>query len=217
MLRIAILIRRARGRCCRRIHDAAAHHVQSRDRILIGFARIRVIVDARIHDQDHATLHVIEYDQRIGDHDHAIGKLQIVRQILRNALVVAHRVVGHVADRTTEERRQLRVLHGTIARKQAPQRRDRRFRRFQLPAIAADDLLHLAAHAQHGRRVRPDEGVAPQLFPLLHRFQKECVFAGGIQLLENRDRRFQVCQQFAIYGHHIALGGQMLKLFKAGV
>ena len=158
-------------------------------------------------------LHVIEGDNSAIKHEHGVVQADLVAQTLRQALDEPHHVVGKVADRAGNERRQPRYSHRTEAFHVVAEKRDR-IALLPHQAVAAFHDAGTARIAKDLLGMRAGKRVARDFFAALNAFQQE----GIARALRNPQvgayGREQVRGEHIEDGNQVPLLGQALKFAK---
>ena len=131
-----------------------------------------------VGDDEQAVAQVVEDQQRVGEHEHGVGKPQVVPGTPRQPLHVADHVVGEVADGATLEAG--KTGHGD--RSELGQQPAQRLQRVTVgeplgPGVAPPQGDGAVLGAQDRVRVGPEEGIAGPVLAALHGLQQERVGA----------------------------------------
>ena len=161
-----------------------------------------VPVEAAVRDGADRVPNVVEHDHRVAQQEHRLGNADRVVLVRRHAwLEVADRFVAHVAHRPARQARQPRQLNRLQSRERLLQRLHR-VALVRLPRPRADDLV----------RVRPDERVARQPLPALHRLQQERVLPLA-HLQVRRDGRLQVRRHLPVDRNQVSPARRRERLY----
>ncbi|KAI3481242.1 hypothetical protein L1887_56458 [Cichorium endivia] len=203
------LLARKNGRLLGQRCAGAREHLDEVLDLVVGLGIQRLDIGGRgvavlggqmhVADAANGAEDVVKDDERVGDHEDALGDAEHVLEIALGAwLKVLHAVVADVADRTARERRQ--ALHGDVlVRAQLLLDHEQRVALCIEPRSSADDL----------ERVGADERVAADLLSAGDGLEEERATrgVGAIRELEVcSDGREQVGGERCVDGDDVALG-----------
>src|SRR5579863_2115022 len=181
---------------------------------VIGAART-LARNIRGGDDVNLVAQVIEGQQPIEEHQHAIGQGKVVFRVITDSFQLADRVIGKISDSPSSERRQA----GNGRRTMLPEQL------FQHGQYAARALFASLAELQHnvfaaGSDLQigtcAEERIASDLFAALDRLQQKSVRLIGSNGKKGRDRRQQIGRDRLDYGDQREFAGQARKLFVVG-
>ena len=158
---------------------------------------------------------VIERQQAVEKHQHAVGQGKIIFRMLADIFQLPHRVVGEVSHRARGERRQPGHDRGTML----PQQFLDDLNRAALALLFLLAALHhnVSARAPHLHvRTRAQKGVAADLLATLHRLQQKGVRLIGRDREKGGDRRQQVGRDRLHHRHQRGLSGEAGKFLVVG-
>ena len=159
--------------------------------------------------QDNELVHgVVEYHQRIRQHERHRRHAQIIAGGGRQVFKIAHDIIRHIADSAPNQARQALQRH-RIHRLEMALDHMQGVLPFgngepgRLPVtLEADDIV---LDRENSLGIDADEGVAPDLLAALDALQQKSRRPRLLQLHVNRYRRLEISQQRSIDRHMIAL------------
>ena len=158
---------------------------------------------------------VIEGQQPVEEHQHAIGKRKIVLGVLADIFQLPHRVIGEIAHRARGEWRQPGHDRGTMLPQQFLDHLNRAaLALFLLLAALHHNVPALGPHLHV--RTRSQKGVAADLLAALHGLQQKSVGLVGGDREKGGDRRQQIGRNRLHHRHQRGLSGQAGKFLVIG-
>ena len=198
-----------------RLGEAFLQLIEPLDSTVVRGRRFQLGHIGRDH-QPNFLAHMVECQHLVKEEQAGVGNAQLVFGQFRQALNLAHRVIGKKAHRTGGKRRKPRQTRGLVPSQSPPQHgKD--------VILGVDDFLAFcdrdltAARDDPLERSKPYEGVAPHLLAVLDRLQHEAFALRPRSAQKRRDRRFQVGRQRTADGNKRVLFGEREKLFAAGL
>ena len=165
--------------------------------------RLDVAVQLRVADDADRVAHVVEDEERLGEHEYRFGQPERVLLRRRQSLEVIDRLVGEEADRAAVEAAHLRHVDDLVAGQRLLDRLQRVYRAVGTSRPGRDDVVGLGA----------DEAVARETLAALHALQQERVRPAR-HLEVGRHRRVEVGADLAVDGQQVALACQLLGFFQ---
>ena len=158
---------------------------------------------------------VIERQQAIEEHQHAIGQREIVLGMLADIFQLPHHVIREVADGARGERRQSGHGRGTMLPQQFLDDLDRAsLALFLLLAALHHDVVAPRPHLHVG--TRSQKRVASNLLAALHRLEQESVGLVGRNREKGGDRRQQIGRDRFHHRHQGGVFGEPGKFLVVG-
>jgi hypothetical protein len=150
---------------------------------------------------------VIEGQQAIEEHQHAVGQQKIVLRLLADILQLPDCVVGEIPHRACGEWRQSRHDRRTMLAQQFLNHLDGAARAsFLAFAALHHDVSALRSHLHV--RAGSQKGVAANLLATLHRLQQKSIRLVGSNCEKGGDRRQQVCRDRLHHRHQCGFAGE---------
>ena len=176
-------------------------------------------VEEHVLDQEEPLAEVVEGGHVAREREHGVGQARVVGGHVREPLDLAHDVVAEIADDSPVERRELRDGRRPVRTEQRFERVQGALVRRQTGRRRALELDLPAAHDHRQRRVTTEEGEPAPALSVLDRLEQEARRSrrvGPDQLHERRDRRLEVGQDLAPYGHDVVVARQLDELDPRG-